>query len=52
MVEIIVAKQNKEKRIKEMRTISEISGTTLNVSVFKYRGPTRIKQKAKQKKRL
>ena len=34
IVEIIVAEQNKEKRIKEMRTISKISGTALNAKLF------------------
>lgn len=34
VVEIIAVEQNKEKRIKEIRTISEISGTTLNAKLF------------------
>ena len=36
--EIIVAEQNKEKRIKEMRTISKISGTALNAKLFALQG--------------
>ena len=34
VVEIIAVEQNKEKRIKEIRAISEISGTTLNAKLF------------------
>ena len=34
MVEITTAEQNKEKRIKELRTVSETSGTTLNAPTF------------------
>ena len=38
IVEIIVAEQNKENRIKEMRTISKISGTALNAKLFALQG--------------
>ena len=34
MVEITARAQNKEKRMKELRTISETSGTTLNTPTF------------------
>ena len=33
-VEITTAEQNKEKRIKELRTVSETFGTTLNAPTF------------------
>ena len=33
-VEITTAEQNKEKRMKRMRTVSETSGTTLNAPIF------------------
>ena len=33
-VEITVTEQNKDKRMKEMRTVSVTSGTTLNTSTF------------------
>ena len=38
MVEIIVVEQNKEKKQKEMRGVSETSGTTLNAPAFKLQG--------------
>ena len=34
-VEITTAKQNKDKRMKRLRTVSETSGTTLNAPTFK-----------------
>ena len=34
MVEITVEEQNKEKRMKELKTISETSGTTVNAPTF------------------
>ena len=34
IVEITTAEQNKEKRMKELRTVSETSGTTLNAPTF------------------
>ena len=34
IVEITTAEQNKEKRMKELRTVSETSGTTLNTPTF------------------
>ena len=34
IVEITIAEQNKEKRMKRLRTVSETSGTTLNASTF------------------
>ena len=34
MVEISAKEQNKEKRMKELKTISETSGTTLNAPTF------------------
>ena len=34
IVEITTAEQNEEKRIKELRTVSETSGTTLNAPTF------------------
>ena len=33
-VEITTAEQNKEKRMKRLRTVSETSGTTLNTPTF------------------
>ena len=33
-VEITTAEQNKAKRMKELRTVSETSGTTLNTTTF------------------
>ena len=33
-VEIITAEQDNEKRMKELRTVSETSGTTLNAPIF------------------
>ena len=35
MVEITTAEQNKEKRMKRLKTVSETSGTTLNAPTFK-----------------
>ena len=34
IVEITTAEQNKEKRMKKLRTVSETSGTTLNAPMF------------------
>ena len=34
IVEITTAEQNKEKRMKELRTVSETSGKTLNAPTF------------------
>ena len=35
MVEITAREQNKEKRMKKLKTVSETSGTTLNSPTFK-----------------
>ena len=35
IVEVTTAEQNKEKRMKRLRPVSESSGTTLNVPTFK-----------------
>ena len=48
MVEITVTEQNKEKRMKKMRTVSETSGTTLNAPTFKLKGS----QKKRKRKGL
>ena len=34
IAEITTAEQNKEKRMKELRTVSETSGTTLSTPTF------------------
>ena len=34
IVEITTAEQNKDKRMKRLRTVSETSGTTLNATTF------------------
>ena len=45
VVEIIAVEQNKEKRIKEIRAISEISGTTLNAKLFALYGSQKKERK-------
>ena len=35
IVELTAAEQNKEKRMKKLRTVSEASGTTLSAPTFK-----------------
>ena len=45
IVEIITTEQNKEKRMKELRTVSETCGTTLNAPTFELWGSQQKKRK-------
>ena len=47
MLEITEAEQNKEERIKKMRTVSETSGTILSTPTFELWGPQKKKTKRK-----
>ena len=49
MVEITAAEQNKEKRMKKMRTVSETLGTTVNAPTFKLYGSQKKKRKGLRK---
>ena len=49
MVEIIVEEQNKGKKWKEMRGVSETSGTTLNAPTFKLQGSQKKRKINSQK---
>ena len=46
-VEITTTEQNKERRMKRMRTVSETSGTTLNAPIFELSGSQKKKRKRK-----
>ena len=48
IVEITTAEQNKEKRMKELRTVSETSGTTLNAPTFELWGSQKKQRKIKE----
>ena len=51
IVEITTAEQNKEKRMKELRTVSETSGTTLNAPTFELWGSQKKKRKRKDQRK-
>ena len=47
IVEITTTEQNKEKECKELRTVSQTSGTTLNRPTFELQGSQKKKRKRK-----
>ena len=47
IVEITTAEQNKEKRMKRTRTVSDTSGTTLKATTFELKGSQKKKRKRK-----
>ena len=52
MVEIISEEQNKAKRMKELRTVSETSATISNAPTFKLQGSQKKKRKSKDMRKI
>ena len=52
MVEIISEEQNKAKRMKELRTVSETSGTISKAPTFELKGSQKKKRKRKDMRKF
>ena len=51
-VEFTAVKQNKDKRMKEMKTAFETSGTTLHAPTFTFMGPRRKKERERTQENI